>query len=75
MHQQRKWEEYHPLVEIAYNNGYQDFLKMRPFEVLYGWSYDTLISWSDLVNKVFIGPDMFAKMEHKMEVIKRYLKA
>eukprot|EP00253_Pinus_taeda_P026623 PITA_26623 len=33
MHQKRKWEEYLPLVEFAYNNGYQDSLRMSPFEV------------------------------------------
>jgi len=35
MHQQRKWEEYLPLVEFSYNNGYQEPLKMSPFEALY----------------------------------------
>jgi len=36
MHQQRKWEEYLPLVEFSYNNGYQESLKMSPFEALQG---------------------------------------
>jgi hypothetical protein len=36
MHQPKKWEDYLPLVEFAYNNGYQESLKMRPFEALYG---------------------------------------
>jgi hypothetical protein len=36
MHQPKKWEDYLPLVEFAYNNGYQESLKMSPFEVLYG---------------------------------------
>jgi hypothetical protein len=29
-----KWEEYLHLVEFAYNNGYQNSLKMSPFEVM-----------------------------------------
>jgi len=36
MHQQRKWEEYIPLAEFSYNNGYEDSLRMSPFKALYG---------------------------------------
>jgi hypothetical protein len=36
MHQPKQWEEYLPLVEFSYNNGYQESLKMSPFEALYG---------------------------------------
>jgi hypothetical protein len=36
MHQPKKWEDYLPLVEFTYNNGYQESLKMIPFEALYG---------------------------------------
>ena len=31
-----KWEDYLHLVEFAYNNGYQDSLRMSPFKALYG---------------------------------------
>jgi hypothetical protein len=31
-----KWEDYLHLVEFAYNNGYQAYLKTSPFEALYG---------------------------------------
>ena len=44
MHQPKKWEDYLPLVEFAYNNGYQASLKMSPFEVLYGRPCNTLVS-------------------------------
>ena len=36
MHQPKKWEDFLPLVEFAYNNSYLESLKMSPFEVLYG---------------------------------------
>ncbi len=48
---------------------------MSPFEALYGWSCNTPISWSDPVNRVFIGPNMSAEMEQQMQVIKKNLKA
>jgi len=63
MHQQRKWEEYLPLVEFAYNNGYQESLNMSPFEALYGWSCNTPINWSDPMNRVFIGTNILVEME------------
>ena len=63
MHQQRKWEEYLALVEFAYNNGYQEYVKMILFEALYGQSCNTPISWSDSVNRALIRSYMLAEME------------
>eukprot|EP00253_Pinus_taeda_P030645 PITA_30645 len=74
MHHQMKWEEYLPLVEFAYNNGYQKSLRMSPFEASYGRSCNTPISWSDLVSRVIIGPNMLANMEQEMQVIKKNIK-
>jgi transposase InsO family protein len=39
-----KWEYYLHLVEFAYNNGYQDSLRMSPFEALYGRKCNTPVS-------------------------------
>jgi len=75
INQQQKWKEYLPLVDLSYNNGYQESLKMSPFEALYGWSCNTPISWSDLVNMVLIGLNMLEDMEWEMKVIKKNLKA
>ena len=63
------------MVEFAYNNGYQESLRIRHFEALYGWSCNTHINWSDPVNRVLIGPDMLTDMEKEMQVIKKSLKA
>ena len=68
------WEKYLPLVEFAYNNGYQEFLRMRLFEALYEHSCNTPISWSDPVNRVLSGPDMLANMKQEMQVIKKNIK-
>eukprot|EP00253_Pinus_taeda_P015377 PITA_15377 len=73
MHQQWKWEEYLPLVEFTYNNGYEESLRMSPFEALYGQSCNTPISWSDPVNRVLIALDMLADIEQKMQEIKKNL--
>ena len=46
---------------------------MSLFEDLYGGNYNTPISWSDPVNRMLIGPDMLANMEHEIQVIQKNL--
>jgi hypothetical protein len=43
-----KWEDYLYLVEFAYNNGYQAYIKRNPFETLYGRKCNTPVSWDNL---------------------------
>jgi RNA recognition motif-containing protein len=74
MHQPKKWEDYLPLVEFAYNNGYQQSLKMSPFEVLYGRPCNNPISWSNPLNIITVGPDMLKEMEQQVTQIKQNLK-
>jgi hypothetical protein len=74
MHQPQKWEEYLPLVEFAYNNGYEESLKIIPFEALYGRQCKIPISWSNPVDRVTIEPDMLKEMEQKLIQIKKKLK-
>lgn len=74
MHQPNKWEEYLPLVEYAYNNGHQESTKMSPFDVLYGRSWSTPISWSVPINSVHVGPNMLKDMEQQVQIIKNNLK-
>ena len=52
-----------------------NILKMSLLEALYGWSFNTPISWSDLVSNVLIGVDILAEMEHEIHVIKTNMKA
>jgi hypothetical protein len=74
MHQPRKWEDYLPLVEFTYNNGYQTSLKMSPFEVLHGRQCNTPVSWSNPVSRISFGPDMLKEMEQQVAQIKQNLK-
>jgi hypothetical protein len=66
MHQPKKWEDYLPLVDFSYNNGYQGSLKMIPFEGLYGRQCNIPISWNNLVDIFTIGPDMLKEMEQQV---------
>jgi hypothetical protein len=74
IHQPKKLEYYLPFVEFAYNNGYQESLKMRPFEALYGRQCNIPISWSNPVDKITIRPDMLKEMEQQVIQIKQNLK-
>jgi hypothetical protein len=70
-----KWEYYFHFVEFSYNNGYQDSLKMSPFEALYGIKCNTLVSWDNPVDRVVLGPKFLKDMEDQMVKIKQNLKA
>jgi hypothetical protein len=70
----KKWEDYFPLVEFSYNNGYKKSLKMSPFEVLYDRKCRVPIIWDNLVEKITIGPELLKEMEHAMIKIRQNLK-
>jgi hypothetical protein len=64
-----KWEYYLHLVEFSYNNGYQAYLKMSPFEALYGRKCNTRVSWDNLENRAVVGLDLLREMEEHMVMI------
>jgi hypothetical protein len=70
MHKPSKWEDYLQLVEFAYNNRYQDSLKMSPFEDLYGRKSNTLVIWDNPTHRVVLGLEFLKDMEDQMVRIK-----
>ena len=62
-------------MEFAYNNGYQESLKMSPFEALYGRQCRTPINWSSPETKLMFGPEMLVEMELEVRNIRHNLKA
>jgi hypothetical protein len=70
-----KWEDYLHLVEFSSNNGYQDSLKMIPFEILYGRKCNTLVNWDNPIDKVVLGPKLLKDMKDQMVKTKQNLKA
>ena len=59
----KKWEDYLHLVEFAYNNHYQASTKLSPFEILHGRKCNTPITWSNLVDRLKLEPDMLKSLE------------
>jgi hypothetical protein len=74
MHQPKKWEDFLPLVEFSYNNGYQESLKMSPFEAFYGRQCKIPINWNKPVDRVTIELDMLKEMEQQVIQIKKNMK-
>jgi len=61
-----KWEDYLHLVEFAYNNQYQESLKMSPFEALYGRKCNMPVSWDNPVDIFIIGLELLREIEEQM---------
>jgi hypothetical protein len=65
-----KWDKHLPLVEFSYNNSYQEGIKMSPFKALYGRPCHTLMSWSELGERVIFGPNIMTEAEEKVKQIR-----
>jgi hypothetical protein len=74
MDQQKRWEEFLPLVEFSYNNSYQSTIKMVPFEFLYGRLCQMPLSWDRLEDRVLVGPEAIQEMEDQMKTIRQRIK-
>jgi hypothetical protein len=48
-------ESWLTLVEFAYNNSYQESIKMAPFEALYGRKCRTQLNWIEPGERRFYG--------------------
>jgi hypothetical protein len=69
-----KWEDYLHLVEFAYNNGYQTWAKLSPFEIMYDKKCTTLISWDNPADRLMVGPEMLQEMENMVRKVQQNLK-
>ena len=84
-----KWEDYLQVVEFAYNDHYQASARYSPFEILYGnqasaryspfeilygRKCNTPISWSNLVDRLLLGPELLKEMELIVKQVQGNLK-
>ena len=74
MNNPTKWEEYLHLVEFVYNKGYQNFSKMSPFQVLYGWNCRTPVTWDNPMDGLMLGPDLLMELEQLVTEVQVNLK-
>ena len=69
-----KWEDYLHLVEFAYNDHFQVFVGMSPFEILYGRKCNTPISWGSPADRLMLGPDLLKDMELTVKWVQQNVK-
>jgi len=63
-----------PLVEFTYNNSYQAFIGMAPYEALYGRKCHTPICWDEIGERKLLGPKMVQITAEKVRVIRQRMK-
>ncbi|CAN6691592.1 unnamed protein product [Malus baccata var. baccata] len=69
------WHDCLDLMEFAYNNSYHSSIGMAPFEALYGKSCRTPLCWSEVGERVLVGPEIVDVTTQNVQVIKSNLKA
>jgi hypothetical protein len=69
------WESWLPLDEFAYNNNYQESIKMAPFEALYGKKCRTPLNWIEPGERRYYGIDFVEEAEKKVHIIQQNMKA
>ncbi|XP_068340374.1 uncharacterized protein [Pyrus communis] len=68
------WHKQLDLMEFAYNNNFHSSIGMSPFEALYGKSYRTLLCWSEVEERVLVGPKIVKETTQNVQVIKSNMK-
>ncbi|KAB2631036.1 S ribonuclease [Pyrus ussuriensis x Pyrus communis] len=69
------WHQRLDLMEFAYNNSFHSSIGMAPFEVLYGRACRTPLCWSEVGERVLVGPEIVEETTQNVQVIKSNLKA
>ncbi|CAN6681218.1 unnamed protein product [Malus baccata var. baccata] len=69
------WHKRLDLMEFSYNNSYHSITGMSHFEALYGKSCRTPLCWSEVGERVLVGPKIVDETTHNIQVIKSNLKA
>lgn len=72
---QGSWETYLSLAEFAYNNSFHSSIGMVLYEALYGRKCRSPVYWTEVGNKVFLGPEIVQTTTKKIKIIQQSLKA
>ncbi|XP_028945190.1 uncharacterized protein [Malus domestica] len=64
------WHKHLLLIEFAYNNSFHSSIGMAPFEALYGKPCRTPLGWSEVGERVLVGPKI---VDETTQNIQRYV--
>jgi hypothetical protein len=67
-------ESWLPLAKFAYNNIYQESIKIAPFEALYGRKCRTPLNWMEPGERRYYGIDFIKEAEKKVHIIQQNMK-
>ena len=62
-----------PLVEFAYNNGYQASIRMAPCEAMYGRPCGSPLGWTEVGERSITGPALIRDTSEKVNLIRQRL--
>ncbi|XP_070014214.1 uncharacterized protein [Nicotiana sylvestris] len=69
-----QWDQFLPLVEVAYNNNYQSSIEMVPFEALYGRQCRYPIRWFEPGEAKLYDIDLVKDALDKVKLIQERLR-
>ncbi|CAN6679304.1 unnamed protein product [Malus baccata var. baccata] len=69
------WHDCLDLMEFAYNNNFHSSIGMSPFGALYGKSCHTPLCWSEVGERVLVGPEIVEETTQNIQAIRSNLKA
>ena len=69
------WEDRLPFMEFAYNNSYQQTIKMAPFEALYGRKCPSPLYWDEIGERKLTGPELVQTAVESVKIIKERMRA
>ena len=64
-----------PLIEFAYNNSYQAFIEMPPYEALYRRKCRSPIHWDEMGERKFLSPELIRETNEAAETIRKRILA
>jgi hypothetical protein len=70
----RSWDWSLPYAEFSYNNGYQESMKMTPFEMLYGRRCQTPLFWNEAGEQKVFGPDILQEAKKQVHMVRENLR-
>ena len=71
----KRWIQYLPLAEYAYNSSYHSSIDMTPFKALYGQECLSPLNFSDPTIKVEASKQMLETMEQQIKAIRKDIQA